>query len=175
MRQRIKAFFPMPVLIFPDPSLCRRYRALTPHQPDAEAAVALMRPAEKAQYRRQGGRCDRDLSSGICWLHISRRGISSVRSPCGKRPVATASIEYPESQNVSQITAFSGVKLLNPRGEKADLVVDHLSYKNWQIFFDNAFGGPIISAIGFVIGCIEGQVKGLTPQRRISVKPELYP
>jgi hypothetical protein len=86
-----------------------------------------------------------------------------------------SSIEYPKSRNASRIAAFSGVKVLNPRVKKADLVVGHLSYKNWQIFFDNAFGGPIISAIGFIVGCIEGQVKGLTPQRRISVKPELYP
>jgi hypothetical protein len=62
-----------------------------------------------------------------------------------------------------------------PAGGKGRFGVGPSLYKNWQIFFDKAIGGPIISAIGFVFGCIEGQVKGLTPQSRINGLPELYP
>jgi hypothetical protein len=39
-------------------------------------------------------------------------------------------------------------------GEKGRLGGGLSLYKNWQIFFDNVFGGPIISATGFVFGCI---------------------
>ena len=67
---------------------------------------------------------------------------------------------------------FNSKKVLNPGVKTADSVACAIFLKIWEIFFDNRYCRPIISAEGFVIGCSKMTAKGLAPRRAHLGLPE---